>query len=138
MQAWPSSRFDDQTKGVRGDGFLSAVTESNAEVREEREAMETKAEGREEREAHGQAAHRLGREAWRPRRTAPLPYLSLDDDDLCFRLDAWVQTAECNGTPGEGSRAWEEHIREMAGLFPGSVVDESTDESDDERCRTTA
>ena len=56
-----------------------------------------------------------------------LPLLSIDDDDLCERMDAWIQTAETNGTPGEGSREWEQHIQEMALLFPDPVIDEEDD-----------
>ena len=95
--------------------------ESDAEVRDEHEAQAAS-----HGSAYEQAVPRLSREAWRPRQVAPLPCLSLGDDELCLRLDAWIQTAECNGTPGEGSLAWEAHIEEMADLFPGSVVDKST------------
>ena len=56
-----------------------------------------------------------------------LPLLNLDDDELCERMDPWVQTAATNGTPGEGSMEWKQHIREMAQLFPGSVVHEEVE-----------
>ena len=59
--------------------------------------------------------------------------IDLDNDDACYGLQAWLDTQETNGEPGDGSPEFFEFLEVLGKEFPDSVVPPS-DEEEEEDC----